>query len=75
MEQSSKVPKRGMGKLVNFYKIPSKFSQITHSYFQNLLDYSKYNFQKILAQQSCARKAGFLYLLKQQFSFSVKHKY
>ncbi len=32
-------------------------------------------FQKTLAQQSCARKAGFLYLLKQQFSFSLKHKY
>ncbi len=30
---------------------------------------------KTLAQQSCARKAGFLYLLKQQFSFSLKHKY
>ncbi len=31
--------------------------------------------QKTLAQQSCARKPGFLYLLKQQFSFIVKHKY
>ncbi len=30
---------------------------------------------KTPAQQSCARKAGFLYLLKQQFSFSLKHKY
>ncbi len=29
--------------------------------------------EKKLVQQSCARKAGFLYLLKQQFSF--KHKY
>ncbi len=33
------------------------------------------NKKKTLAQQSCARKAGFLYLLKQQFSFSLKHKY
>ncbi len=33
--------------------------------------------KKTLAQQSCccARKAGFLYLLKQQFSLSQKHKY
>ncbi len=31
--------------------------------------------KKSLAQQSCARKAGFLFLLKQQFSFSLKHKY
>ncbi len=31
--------------------------------------------RKTLAQQSYARKAGFLYLLKQQFSFSLKHKY
>ncbi len=31
--------------------------------------------KKTLAQQSCIRKAGFLYLLKQQFSFSLKYKY
>ncbi len=31
--------------------------------------------QKTPAQQSCAGKAGFLYLLKQQFPFSLKHKY
>ncbi len=30
---------------------------------------------KTLAQQSCATKAGFIYLLKQQFSFSLKYKY
>ncbi len=31
--------------------------------------------KKKLVQQSCARKAGFLYLFKQQFSFSLKYKY
>ncbi len=34
-----------------------------------------YKIKKTLAQLCCARKAGFLYLLKQQFSFSLKHKY
>ncbi len=31
--------------------------------------------KKTPAQQSWPRKAGFLYLLKQQFSFSLEHKY
>ncbi len=44
---------------------------ILSNHFQIFLEIEK----KTLAQQSCARKAGFLYLLKQQFSFSLKHKY
>ncbi len=66
----------------NFYGYSSK--KFPKCMSANLMKFTEKQLHKIvfqwgkkkpLAQQSCARKAGFLYLLKQQFSFSLKHKY